>query len=298
MPHSARRAGAALAVLVIVGVLALLVARALAPSRTASRCRIAAAGDIAGADDYKTGAARTAEQIAAAEPDRVLALGDLAYDDGSVQQFRDYYAPTWGELDRLVEPIPGNHEGEASRGYVDHFGAAAARNRSIRVCGWRIVLVNQYAGIEEGAAFITDQAAAHPRDPLAVAWHSPRRSSGAEHGSDARVQPLWAAAVRAGARFVVNGHDHDAEVFAEMDASGKPTEGCTREFVSGLGGHHIRGWGEIAKGSQDRFSGQPAVLYLTLREDGRYSWGVRAVDGAWVFSGASTSAEGPPSQCA
>ena len=44
---------------------------------------------------------------------------------------------------------------------------------------------------------------------------------------------------------VLNGHDHDYERFAKLNAGGRPYAGGTREFVTGLGGHHIRTVGKI-----------------------------------------------------
>src|SRR3954466_14280324 len=50
-------------------------------------CVVAAAGDVAGEDDYRTGATRTAKLISAVQPQKVLALGDLAYSDGTAAEF-------------------------------------------------------------------------------------------------------------------------------------------------------------------------------------------------------------------
>src|SRR3954454_23555982 len=73
-------------------------------------CVIAAAGDVAGEDDFETGAARTAELISAVEPRKVLALGDLAYPEGTASDYADSYDPTWGEFKDITAPTPGNHE--------------------------------------------------------------------------------------------------------------------------------------------------------------------------------------------
>ena len=54
-----------------------------------------------------------------------------------------------------------------------------------------------------------------------VYWHQPRWSSG-EHGSDGRLAGIWRLAVRMGVDVVLNGHDHDYERFARLNASGAP----------------------------------------------------------------------------
>jgi hypothetical protein len=206
-----------------------------------------------------------------------VVVGDTAYDEGSPENYADYYDPTWGAFKDTTLPVPGNHEYETSggAGFAEYFGQQALLNRSVDMCGWRMVLVNQYAGIEEAASFIAQQAGTRP---LVVAWHEPRLSSGDEHGTEPDMQPLWEAAATAGASIVLNGHDHDYERFAPLDAEGNPAPDGTREFVVGLGGHHIRDFGDIEAHSEARFTGTPAVLFLTLRRAG-YSWEERAVDG-------------------
>src|SRR6266481_9247810 len=83
------------------------------------------AGDIADCRDL-SGAEATAkllEQI----PGTVMAVGDLAYPDGSAENFA-CYDKTWGRVKVRTRPAPGNHEFhvEGARPYFDYFGAAAA----------------------------------------------------------------------------------------------------------------------------------------------------------------------------
>ena len=40
----------------------------------------------------------------------VLALGDLAYMQGTFEQYRDCYTPTWGRHRARTRPVPGNHD--------------------------------------------------------------------------------------------------------------------------------------------------------------------------------------------
>ena len=252
-----------------------------------SRCTLAAAGDIAG-EDFEDGAARTASLISARHPRVVVALGDTAYDDGSNEDFADYYEPTWGAFKNRTLAVPGNHEynTDGAAGFADYFGKETLSNRGVDICGWRLLLVNEYEGVEAGARFVAREARKRPRVPLVVVWHEPRFSSGEEHGSDPDTQPLWAAAVKARAPIVLNGHDHDYERFAPLDAAGNPASRGTTEFVTGLGGHRIRDFGDIEAHSVVRFTGIPAVLFLTLRSDG-YSWEERTVDGRSVDRGSA-----------
>ena len=50
-----------------------------------------------------------ADLIGQGSYDRVLALGDLQYDCGSLGAFNTAYDPTWGRFNGLIEPVPGNH---------------------------------------------------------------------------------------------------------------------------------------------------------------------------------------------
>jgi calcineurin-like phosphoesterase family protein len=250
---------------------------------TGKPCVVAAAGDVAGENDYRRGAARTAELISSAAPRKVLALGDLAYSEGTVAEFADYYDPTWGSLKPITAPTPGNHEYESDgKGYFDYFGVAP--NYAFDLCGWRIVSVDQYAGMGTAVAFIEDEGRSAGATPLLVFWHEPRFSSGTEHGSNPELQPLWEAAVAAGADIVLNGHDHDYERLEPLDANGKPGSGGTVEFVSGNGGHDLRGVGNREAHSAAAIAGTPGVLFLTLRADG-YDWSYRDVEGRTGDSG-------------
>src|SRR5438034_1783503 len=83
------------------------------------------AGDIASCDDL-TGAFATAKLIDRI-PGTVFAAGDLAYPDGSDEQFAKCYGPTWGRFKDRTRPAPGNHEYHktGASGYARYFGEAA-----------------------------------------------------------------------------------------------------------------------------------------------------------------------------
>src|SRR5882672_6821793 len=83
------------------------------------------AGDIASCDDL-AGAEATAKLIDKI-PGTVFAAGDLAYPDGSDEQFARCYGPTWGRFKDRTRPAPGNHEYHkiGASGYARFFGKAA-----------------------------------------------------------------------------------------------------------------------------------------------------------------------------
>src|SRR5688572_3288842 len=43
-------------------------------------------------------------------PDRFLALGDLQYNNGKLEEFLRVYDPQFGHLNPITMPTPGNHE--------------------------------------------------------------------------------------------------------------------------------------------------------------------------------------------
>src|ERR1700676_1409562 len=92
---------------------------------TATVAVLVGAGDIASCDDLK-GAEATANLIDRV-PGTVFAVGDLAYPDGSDEQFGNCNGPPWGRFKERARLAPGNHEyhSDGASGYVRYFGAAA-----------------------------------------------------------------------------------------------------------------------------------------------------------------------------
>jgi hypothetical protein len=114
--------------------------------------------------------------------------------------------------------------------------------------------------------------AAHPVDCTLAYWHHPRFSSGAVHGSDTKMQPLWQALYDFGADVVLAGHDHTYERFAPQDPLGfaDPLRGI-RQFVVGSGGRNHYGFDSPIPNSEVRNNDTYGVLKLTLHPDS-YSW--------------------------
>ena len=44
------------------------------------------------------------------EPGTVFVAGDIAYPDGTAEQFRQCYEPAWGRHKNRTRPTPGNHD--------------------------------------------------------------------------------------------------------------------------------------------------------------------------------------------
>ena len=243
------------------------------------------AGDVASCDDL-AGAEATANLLAGI-PGTIFVAGDLAYPDGSAEQFANCYGPTWGRFKARTRPAPGNHEFHAGGAtpYFDYFGTAAGDPRkgyySYDLGSWHVVALNSNcnefpAGCATGSMeeqWLRQDLASHPSPCTLAYWHHPLFSSGAGHGNDPEVRPFWQDLYAAHADIVINGHDHDYERFAPQNPDGRLdfTQGI-REFVVGTGGKNThRTFGEIQPYSEVRNADTFGVLKLTLRS-GRYEW--------------------------
>jgi acid phosphatase type 7 len=273
----------------IVGVAALLVA--LAPTNGISSFAAApadqtailvGAGDIADCKDL-SGAEATAKLLDKV-PGTVMAVGDLAYPNGSKENFA-CYDRTWGRVKSRTRPAPGNHEFHAAGAtpYFDYFGPAAGDPKtgyySYELGSWHIIVLNSeckdVGGCEAGSPqerWLRADLAAHPAVCTLAYWHKPLFSSGGAHGNDLAVKPLWQALYEANAEVVIGGHDHDYERFGPQTPDGvaDPQRGI-REFVVGTGGKNHRPFAEPKPNSELRDTTAFGVLRLTLNP-GAYDW--------------------------
>jgi hypothetical protein len=240
------------------------------------------AGDIAacGLND-DTATAKLIEGIPGAA---VFTAGDNAYENGSADDYRNCYAPTWGAFEERTRPAPGNHDWQTKdlAGYLGYFGTTAAPQGkswySYDLGTWHIVVLDSDcafvggcgAGSAQGRWLSADLAASTAQCTLAI-WHHPRFSSG-EHGNDSDVAPFWNALYDAGADVVINGHDHDYERFAPQDPNAHEdrTRGI-REFVVGTGGAALRTFPTTRANSELRAATSHGIIELVLHK-GSYQW--------------------------
>jgi acid phosphatase type 7 len=240
------------------------------------------AGDIADCTNL-AGAEATAALLAKI-PGTVMAVGDLAYPDGTPANFA-CYDKTWGREKARTRPAVGNHEFHSAGAtyYFQYFGEAAGDSSkgyySYELGTWHIVVLNseceQGGGCGPGSAqetWLREDLKAHPVACTLAYFHKPLFSSGGAHGDDLAVRPLWNALYEAGADVVLNGHDHDYERFAPQDPSGKlDREHGIREFVIGTGGKNHRPFRQPETASEVRDATAFGVLKLTLKPKG-YDW--------------------------
>lgn len=240
------------------------------------------AGDIADCSGL-AGAESTAKLIEQI-PGTVMAIGDLAYPDGSKENFA-CYDKTWGRFKSRTRPAVGNHEFHSTGAtfYFQYFGAAAGDPKdgyySYELGEWHIVVLNseckEVGGCQVGSRqekWLRADLAAHPTACSLAYFHKPLFSSGATHGNDPEIKPLWQALYDGNVDVVVSGHDHDYERFAPQtpDAVRDAKRGI-REFVVGTGGKNQRLFNDPQPNSEVRNNNAFGVLKLTLCSKG-YDW--------------------------
>ena len=247
-----------------------------------------AVGDIANCarseDEAVAGVAGDLLAGTTAADHRLALLGDIAYPDGSADDYANCFLPAWNELLPWVSPTPGNHDYHTADGkpYFDYFGARAgdrgAGYYAYDLGSWRIYALNSncaaIGGCSTGSAqeaWLRADLAAHPRACVLAYWHHPLFSS-AEHGNNQIVRPLFRALYEAGAELVLAGHDHTYERFAPQAPNGDadPTAGIV-EIVVGTGGRSHYGFPGILPNSLVRNGTTYGVLKLTLGE-GSYAF--------------------------
>ena len=251
------------------------------PAASDEAAVLVGAGDIADCTDL-SGAEATAkllEQI----PGTVMAVGDLAYPDGSKKNFA-CYDRTWGRVKVRTRPAAGNHEFHAAGAmpYFDYFGAAAGPKEgyySYELGTWHILALNSECkdiggcdGNSREVRWLRADLAAHPAACTLAYFHKPLFSSGSAHGNGPEMKPLWQALYDANAEVVVNGHDHNYERFAPQDPEGRRDAARgIREFVVGTGGKNHRPMALSKPNSESQNADTFGVLKLTLRT-GAYDW--------------------------
>jgi len=281
-------------------VLALVGAALFGPGVSISHAApiVVAAGDICGSS---TDCAPTARLIGRISPRRVLPLGDNAYQDGTLSEYRSYYRPNWGRFKAKTRPVPGNHEFNVSStaaGYRDYFGARApALYYSYNLGAWHLIALTGDIDVSAGSPqerWLRRDLAAHPSRCILAYWHEPRFTSGTEHFSDSSFDPFWQDLYAARADVVLNGHVHNYERFGRQNPNGQSTRRGIREFVVGTGGESHYTSGTPIAHSQVQNDTTFGVLKLTLHR-ASYEWRFVRAAGARFHDSGTTRCSRQPS---
>lgn len=281
-------ASAAIAIAVVVAYVVVAWNRST-PVEGARDAVVIAAGDIALCsrdDDERTAA------IVADIAGTVLVAGDGAYHDGTIEDYRECYEPSWGQFLNRTRPAPGNHDHRTrgAAGYFEYFGDRAGPPGrgyySFDLGAWHIISLDSNcdeAGVDctgEQLSWLRQDLSATSTSCVLAFWHHPLFSSA--RGGDEAVRPFWEALYEARADVIITGHDHVYERFGPQDPTGElDTDRGIRQFVVGSGGGQLYPITSPAPNSEERIDDRHGVLKLTLRSDG-YDWQFVTVDGGTV----------------
>jgi acid phosphatase type 7 len=252
---------------------------------------VLAAGDIAEPSDM--GAPESTAKLLDQRNGLVLAIGDTAPNNGSLDDFLLRYEPTWGRHRWRTRPAVGNHEYLTPNAapYFAYFCAAAGEPfkgyYSFDLGAWHLIALNSgcaepaadapdcFAGSEQ-EAWLRADLAAHPSRCTLAYWHHPRFSSAT--GDNAWMTDVWRALREFDVDLVVNGHAHVYERFALQTADGAHDPAGIRQIVAGTGGQWLEEFGSPRPNSEVRIAGKHGILVLTLHATS-YDWELVTVDG-------------------
>lgn len=250
------------------------------------------AGDIAMCDRNMVATAALLDVI----DGLVFTLGDNAYFQGTREQYRDCYDPTWGRHKDRTFPVPGNHEYESAgaRPYFEYFGSVAGGATgegfySFDLGAWHAVALNSNIPADAGSSQATwlraDLQRSRTRCTIAY-WHHPLFASGVNGGSPS-MRELWRILYDADADIILSAHEHLYERFAPQDPNGvRDLPRGIRQFVVGTGGALLTQTMSLHVNSERSISAF-GVLKLTLFSD-RYQWEFVPVAGGQSDFGSGT----------
>jgi calcineurin-like phosphoesterase family protein len=261
--------------------------RPLPSTPAAQTVTLVGAGDIAGCENI-AGAEATAKLIKQI-PGTVFAAGDVVYERGTREEFRDCYAPTWGQFKDRTRPALGNHEYITANAapYFEYWGDQAGPvgkgYYSYDIAAWHIVVLNTnckapgVGGCGEGSpqeVWLKADLAPHANGCILAYGHHALFSSGLfkSHAVHTEVKPLWDDLYAVHADLILAGHEHSYERFAPQNTNGEadPKNGI-RLIVAGTGGRSHDPLGFAAANSEVRNWNTYGVLKLVLAPTS-YTW--------------------------
>jgi hypothetical protein len=195
------------------------------------------------------GANTVASEVAGWSPNLFLYLGDV-YEQGSYEEFDNWYDPSWGPMRGVTNPVPGDQEVYYGVGGYEWYWNNPLAYYSYDVAGWHFIAMTQCAyssnsyppaGLCSGSSaevtWLNSDLAAHPGACTVAYWHEPRFALDGSGGSAAE-QSLWGPLANSHATMAVNADRHNYERWTAMDANGTASPTGMAEFVVGTANHN------------------------------------------------------------
>lgn len=272
---------------------------------------VVAVGDIVcgtGSSGAACKQAETANLAASTNPSAVFVLGDNQYENGTYQDFLNYYDKTWGRFKNITYPVVGNHEyiTPNASGYFDYFngvniatGRAGDRTKgyyAVNIGSWRVYSLNSNCGVAGGCGVGSPQErwlradlAANPKACAIALLHHPLWTSGSRANEGGDKTPLYQALYDFGAELILAGHEHNYERFApQTPLGGADIVHGIREFVVGTGGRNFTQFVTTAQNSEAKNDSTFGVLKLTLHSNS-YDYEFLPIQGSsYTDKGSST----------
>ena len=260
-----------------------------------------------------------ADAIRSVGPDAYLALGDLQYLHGSLEDFRTYYDRYFGDLMGITRPVPGNHETYTlyGEGYYGYFGERAhgpGGFYSFDLGSWHLIGLNSqickgstwHPDLGQQTPITKNRAIGEGCGPGSAMYEWAKRDLALNEtactlaffhhpmfGDESwpkgvfllQMQPLWQLLDDQGVDVVLNGHEHSYQRYAPQDVYGRPDPNGIVQFTVGTGGST---YGELPEGdiAANLVAGQDTsfgVLRLEL-QDGGYDFAFVVADGEEPFT--------------
>jgi hypothetical protein len=239
------------------------------------------------------------------EQGTVFVAGDLAYPEGTAEQFRMCYEPAWGRHKDRTRPAPGNHEyGSAGAApYFAYFGSGAGPAGlgyyTYRTGTWQVFSLNSNGdsvNVRVQIDWLGRELAAGGASTCTLAYfHHPMFSSG-PHGVLSRmpvVTEFWKVLYAAGVDVVISAHDHLYERFSPQSPDGAPdSQYGIRQFIVGTGGAELTQAVRRIANSETVLS-TFGVLRLTLSPQS-YRWEFLSTEGGAVLDSGTGDCHGKP----
>ena len=239
------------------------------------------------------------------EQGTVFVAGDIAYPEGTAEQFRMCYEPAWGRHKDRTRPAPGNHEygSPGAAPYFAYFGSnagpAGLGYYTYRKGTWQVFSLNSNGDAIDTRAqidWLARELAAPGASTCAVAYfHHPMFSSG-PHGvlpPMPVVTEFWKVLYAAGVDVVISAHEHIYERFAPQSPSAVPdAQYGIRQFTVGTGGAELTQPVRRIANSETVLT-RFGVLRLTLAPQS-YRWEFVSTDGGAVMDSGTGDCHGRP----